>query len=142
MNNYIQLKTSAGTTYYFRVLFPKRGYHPIRRKAGKIQPTVTGKIDYQPGPVMLEWQYDLLVAATDPEGGSYGTLSGLKTLFDLNDPNGTPTNVLQLRDHYDTEWVSVYINGTLEEEPYSPKLSGAGVWFRVPIHLVKTTAES
>lgn len=139
MNAYIKLKTSEDTEYYFRVVHVRDSYRPIRRKIGKFQNTVTGKVDYQVGPLNLEWRYILKVYATDPDGGSYGTLANLKTLFDLNDPDGTPTNVLTLTDHYESTH-SVYIVGDLIEEPMTPSLSDG--WFKVPIHLVKTEAQA
>lgn len=140
MNAYIILTDSTSNAYRFRVQFPRRGYRPIRRKANKIQQTVTGKIDNQVGPVTMEWQYTLVVAGTtDPDGSDYGVLSELRTLFDLNNPNGSPSNVLTLTDHYENTH-SVYIVGDMQEEPFSPNLSGSCAWFRVPIHLVETTA--
>jgi hypothetical protein len=129
------------SSHRFRVPFAERSYNPMRSKASSLKRTVTGKIDHQVGPVNLEWRYMLMVAGTtDPAGSDYGTLSDLKTLYDLNDPDGRPPNTLDLTDHYETEH-EVYFVDILEEQPYSPNLSGSCAWFRVPVHLVKTSAE-
>lgn len=133
MNAYITLKgTDEEDSYQFRVILD--GYRPVRIKAGNIQNTVTGKVDRQSGPLNLEWEYVVQVAATDPVGGDYGTLSNLKALFDL-------TTTLTLTDHYEATH-TVWWVGEFAEQPHGPNLEGVAAWFLVPIHLIKTTAET
>lgn len=121
--------------YRFRVTFSNDGYRPMRRRISNLQHTVTGKVDYQIGPVNLHWDYNLLVAAdTDPNGADYGTLDDLRGIFDYDGAIG-------LEDHYGV-YHDVYMTGDMVEEPKSPSISGSCAWFDVRIHLVKAVAET
>lgn len=100
--------------------------------------TVTGKVDNQVGPVVRHWAYTVKAYHTDPPEG-YGTLANLKTLFDLVDPWGTPSNVITLTDHDGTEY-SVYMIGELSESPITTYIAGEVARFEVPIHMMETTA--
>jgi len=144
-NSYIELRTSDLTAeedgYYFRVLWEGGdGYHAVYKKTTNMQPTVTGKTDFQVGHVRRVWRYLLKVYETDPSGGNYGTISDLETLFALNDPTASPSNVLTLVDHYEDSY-EVYLVGQLDMTPITPRIEGTA-WFRAPIMLLRTTAES
>jgi len=137
-NEYIILEDSSSNQYYFRVLFPDGGYRPLWHKIQNMQLTVTGKVDMQVGPVLRQWTYSLMVS--DSETGNYGDMSDLRTLYQLNDPDGTPSNLLTLTDHYGNTH-DVYLMGDMIEEPMSPKIEGSCAWFRVTIRLAKSEAE-
>jgi hypothetical protein len=139
-NAYIILEDSTENAYWFRVRFPDQGYRPVWTKPTNVQYTVTGKVDHQVGPIFRRWDYGLIVAVTDPSGGSYGNIANLRTLYQLNDPAGSPSNLLTLTDHYGSEH-DVYFVGDLIEAPLTPNISGACAWFDVRISLIKSEAE-
>jgi len=114
------------------------GYVPGLEKVGVRRLTVTGKVDNQVGPVLRRWRYTLLVHASSPPAG-YGTLAELKTLFELNDPYETPSNVITLTD-FDEANYSVYLTGLLGERPVSYAISGTSAQFEVEINMEKTTS--
>ena len=137
MFDYIILANSnASLSKKFKVLHA--GYVPVLEKVGARRLTVTGKVDSQVGPVLRRWRYALLVHASSPPTG-YGTLANLKTLFELNDPWETPSNVITLTD-FDETTHSVYIAGMFGEKPISYAISGTSARFEVEIMLEKTTA--
>jgi len=138
-NAYITITDSSSNAYRFRVA--RDGYAPTWSKTGQVQVTVTGKVDYQVGPVLRSWQLDLLVAgSSDPAGSDYGDMADLRTFYQLNDPDGTPTNVLTLTDHYGNTH-SVYMIEDMIERPITPHIDGACSWFRVTVSFTKTEAE-
>lgn len=137
MFDYIILANSnASLSKKFIVLHA--GYAPALEKVGARRLTVTGKVDNQVGPVLRRWRYILLVHASSPPTG-YGTLANLKTLFELNDPWETPSNVITLTD-FDEANYSVYLTGMLGERPVSYAISGTSVYFEVEINMEKTTS--
>lgn len=137
MAAYIVLANSnASLSKKFGVL--QSGYEPRREKIGTHRVTVTGKIDNQVGPVIRQWVYTMRVYASNPPTG-YGTLGDLKTLFDLNDPQATPSNVITLTDFDDTNH-SVYMMDMLSEKPVTWAIAGDSARLEVTIVLRETTA--
>jgi len=137
MADYITLANSdASLSKRFVVLH--FGYVPEMEKVGVRRLSVTGKVDNQVGPVLRRWNYAFLVHAASPPTG-YGTLANLKTLFRLNDPWGTPSNVITLTD-FDGMGYSVYITDLLAEKPVSYAISGTSARFVVEIRMQQTTA--
>lgn len=145
---YIKLANSnASLVKKFRVLL--EGYTPSREKMGVRRVTVTGKVDNQVGPVLRTWQFTLKVYETDPTdpakgdaaNAGYGLISHLRTLFSLNVPGATPSNVITFTEHNDALSHSVYIVGALKEKILTPSLTGTSSIFHIPVTLIKTTAE-
>jgi len=135
----ILTNSNASLSKHFRVL--SSGYQPVREKLGARRITVTGKVDNQVGPVTRRWRYKLKVYATDPDGGSYGTLANLKTFFGYTDPGGTPTNVITLTDVDEVEH-DIYLIGMLSEKNITPVLTGTAGLFHCDIEMIKTVAET
>lgn len=149
VNKWITLSNSNNSlTKKFRVLH--ESYAPTREKMGVRRVTVTGVVDNQVGPVLRSWQILLKVYETDPtdptksDGATegYGLIAHLRTLFGLNDPGGTPTNVITFTEHDDTQSHSVFITGVMRPKLLTYSLTGTTGIFRVPLVLVKTTAET
>ena len=133
-NSYITLTNSdSSLTRDFRVI----GYSPELQKTGTQRLTVTGKLDNQSGPILRRWRLVVKVYHTDPVGGSWGTLGDLRTLFELNDPGATPSNVITLTD-FDTNTYTVYLVGRFSEKPKTQYLEGESAWFEVPIEMIET----
>lgn len=135
MADYIVLANSD-TSLSVRFLVLHSGYMPGLEKVGARRLSVTGKVDNQVGPVLRRWRYVLLVHAASPPA-NYGTLANLKTLFELNDPWETPSNVITLTD-FDEVAYSVYLTGMLGERPVSYAISGDSAYFEVEINMEET----
>lgn len=147
-NAYIMLANSTGTLVKrFRVLAD--GYLAMLEKTQTRRRTVTGVIDNQEGPVCQRWQFIFKVYETDPTDPSkadndvtgYGRLDHLETFFKLNNPGGSPSNVITFTDHYGNSH-SVYLTGVLPEKPISVSISGTAAEFHSQIILEETTAVS
>lgn len=136
-NAYITLANSNDSvTGHYRVI--KDGYSPSIEKIGAQRFTLTGAVDNQVGPVRQTWNYTLKVYATEGVAG-YDTLADLQSLFVLNDPSGTPTNVITLTDHFG-ESHDVYMIGNFAPKPIGLDLDGAAGVYLVQVTLVETEA--
>lgn len=133
----ILTNSNASLSRKFAVLHA--GYAPGLEKVGVRRLSVTGKVDNQVGPVLRRWVYTVRTWEASPPT-DYGTLANLKTLFSLNDPWGTPSNVITLTDFDDVAY-SVYLTNVLAEKPDTYAVLGDDARFSVEIHMQQTTAE-
>jgi len=132
-NSYIVLTDSVGNAYRFTVTL--KGYRPSMIKSDKISQTITGKLVNQIGVVTRTWMYRLKAPATATPPN--GTLADLKALFTLDDPNGTPNNIITLTD-IDGSSHSVYLVGELTPQLQSYDLSTSPSY--VVLKMMETTA--
>jgi hypothetical protein len=105
-----------------------------QRRTDTIDYTLGGTIDKQAGPILNFFTYVLRVPEDDQSDASYGTMSDLRTLFELCNPNATPSDVITLTDHYGTE-IDCYFLGEISPEPLTTMLEGPNAWHIVPIQL-------
>jgi hypothetical protein len=129
-NRYITL-TSSDDQFSFR--FKAINMSMPRQRTDSIDYTLSGKIDKQAGPVLKFFNYVLRVPQDD-QGNEYGCMANLTELFDLVNPNGTPTDVITLTDHYENEF-NCYFLGEMVPEPLTTQLEGSNAWYLVPIKL-------
>jgi len=132
INSYIKLNGTNFSETWFRVL--SRGYKHISEKITRPTMTVTGKMDVQSAPVANRFQYTLKVYETDPDGGSYGTLSDLEAFFDEDVP---PDSILTLTEPNDANSHSVVMSGRFEPKNQSPKISGVNAVFWVDVEFIE-----
>jgi len=141
---YIKLKNSTTSlSKKFRVIMGSLkpsivGVRSLRR-------TVAGTLDVSEGARWQSWNMTLKVYATDPVSSDYGTLADLKTLYLLNNPNGSPSDVITFEENYSTSGSggdshSVIFAGDLVPENIVPVLTGSGACFYVPIQLIEIAA--
>lgn len=117
----------------FRVI--QGGYVETVNKAQSRNETVEGGIDIGQGGIYTVWRYLFRVYHTDPTDDTrYGTLADLRTFYLFNNPNGSPTNVLTLTDHYGTEH-SVYFMGNLPLTPLNVIIEGEHSQWHIPVEL-------
>lgn len=125
---YIILKNSTSTVIK---RFKALAIAPAVRRMDSLEYTLGGKVDKQSGPVVRTWSYVLRVPEESADS-NYGTFNELRTLWLLNNPNASPTDVINLTDHYGNAY-NVYFIGSLEPEPLTTMLEGPNAWHIVPV---------
>lgn len=133
-NKYIDLYDSSSGSggAFFRVV--EGGYKPEKDKGGQINQTAGGGLDVSVGDIYEIHQYLIRVREDETEVG-YGDLAELERLWSLNDPGGTPSNILTLIDHYGVTH-QVYFMGKFSRQPVSVIIEGQQAWFMIPCTFV------
>lgn len=133
--DYIWLKSSSlSIEEKFRVL--SQGYDDgTLEKAETLKRTIGGGIDYSAGAVYKSWSPVIRVRASETET-NYGSLADLVALYNLNDPGGTPTNVLTFVDHHGDSY-EVYMVGSFRKSLMGVKIEGENAWSLVKLKLVE-----
>jgi hypothetical protein len=105
------------------------------QRTDDFQITAGGSVDKSAGAIVMLWQYTLKLKAeeSDPD---YGTLDDLTELFLLNNPNGSPNDVLTLTDHYGNQW-SVMFKEDMAPSPITTQLQGPNAIFYVNVSFIK-----
>lgn len=131
-NSYITLANSTGTlSKRFNVILG--GYKVTYHKTGSERETIDGSLDVCQGGVRRDIQYVLRVSEAVADS-NYGTLANLQTLFNLNNPQATPTNKITLTDHYGNT-IYCYLTRNLELTPQTTILTGNTSLFLIPVTL-------
>jgi hypothetical protein len=121
-NSYIVLANSnASLTMKFLVSF---GGYRILLKKNQAENETIGGIDVAMGTIheiheyLLKVRADRLTGAFQEVPDDYGTLADLETFYRYNNPNGTPSNIITLTDHYGNA-KSIYFVGEFSKTPVS-----------------------
>lgn len=131
-NDYITFTTSdEQISKRFAVLF--EGYAIEHDKAQEIKRTVGGGIDVAMGG-NFQLIYLVIKAPEDAEDVNYGTIHDLVDLYKLNNPSGTPTNVITYTDHLEEE-MEVYMIGKLRINTMTVVVEGVDAYYIAPIIL-------
>lgn len=128
-NAYFTLEDSIGYTKKFGVL--SGAYFPSKSKAQNIGTTLNGRLDVATGGIYERHTYTIrtLRGITDPRDG-YGNYADLDYFYSLNNPNGSPSNILTFTDHYE-QISQVIMNGDFSPQPLGVSIEGATAWFVV-----------
>jgi len=126
-NAYFSLTDSVGTTKKFRSILV--GHEPLTEKTQNIQTTLDGGLDASFGGIYVTHTYNVRVRATETEDG-FGNTDDLETLYRLNNPNGSPSNVLVLTDHKGVDH-NIYMVGQHLPLPTGVMIEGENAWFIV-----------
>jgi hypothetical protein len=125
-NAYFSLANSEGeTSYKFRSLLA--GHEPLLEKTQNIQPTLNGGLDVSMGGIYTTHTYNVMVRETESEEG-FGNKSDLEAFYLLNNPNGTPSNVITLTDHYGNDH-AVFMVGQHLPLPLGVVIEGPNAYF-------------
>lgn len=132
-NKYITLTDSEGPLYglskRFKVISMKM---PLMR-TDSIRHAVDGSIDKANGAIIAMFRYLIRVPMEEADV-NYGDLEDLKTLYLLNNPNGTPSDLITLTDHFgDTH--ECYFVGDFDADNLTTVIDGENAHFIVPITL-------
>lgn len=80
----------------------------------------------------------LLKLSAEMEDTSFGTKADLRNLWLLNNPNGTPTDVITLIDHYGISH-TVKFDKTLNLTPLTATIDGTDSFFHTPVRLFEVS---
>jgi hypothetical protein len=132
---YIILETNDGgatISKYFRVV--AQGYNDgMLSKSQSVKKTIGGGIDASTGEVYQSWNPVIRVWHTETEAG-YGDLQDLKDLYSLNDPGGTPSNVINFYDNHGTQH-NVLMLGDFKKQLVGTDIEGEQASFFVKLDL-------
>jgi len=135
---YITLADSTGTTVCnFRVIH--EGYTDGElEKAGSVEPTIGGGVDVSMGAVRKKWEPIIKVYGTNStvDEAGYGTRTALEWFFNLNNPNGTPSNVISMTDHHGSTH-SIFLIDTLQANLLTTLVEGSGAVFHVKVRMIE-----
>jgi hypothetical protein len=144
-NKYITLAPSNDTNgslaRRFRVL--QEGYQRQKTKNQTIERAISGKPDITDGGVQTVRQLTIRVRHTEPDQ-AYGDLADLESFYGLNNPNGTPSNLLRFSRH-DQDYIAAnpatYTNvmmiGEYTDSPMAIFVEGEYAWYLVNITLME-----
>lgn len=114
---YFTLKTSDGTLEkHFRTI--AGGWAHTLEKAQSINKTIDGNLDVSVGSIQEKYDFQVRVREAETMSG-YGDEADLKYFYSLNNPNGTPTNVITFTDQLGNSMPCVMLGN------YSHQLQGA-----------------
>lgn len=130
---YIILTDSDGPLYGTSLKFKATQMRTPRKRTDAVKTTLNGSLDKSAGPILKTWRYVLKVPFVATEEG-YGDMSDLTALFDLNDPNGTPSDIITLTDHYGNDFDVIFV-GDLDPENASTILDGFNSHYIVGIEM-------
>lgn len=137
-NEYITLCTSGSeiNKKFYAIL---NGYTERHKRGQTVDVNIEGKPLITNGGIYKAFDYVLKLTheVLDP---SFGTKDDLISLFDLNNPNDTPTDVLTLVDHYGA-FHPVKFLGDLELNPLTVVIEGEDAYFYTPIKLIEAIDE-
>lgn len=131
-NAYISLRNSNSS---INKKFKSVQRAPVLERSDELSRTIGGVMDKSAGAITATHQFILRVPAETADS-QYGTLSDLKALFILNNPNGTPSDVITLTDHDTTEHACVFV-GSLSPEHMTTMLEGPNASYLVKVQLAE-----
>ena len=111
----------------FRVILTS--YQAVIEKSQNINKTLDGNLDVSMGGLYKRHSYLIRVRQLEEEG-DYGSLGDLETFFSYVNPNGTPSNILTLTDHYGIDY-NVYYIGDFSQSIMGVAIEGTDAWFTV-----------
>jgi len=135
---YITLAESTGTTVCnFRVIH--EGYTDGElEKAGSVEPTIGGGVDVSMGAIRRKWEPIIKVYGTNStvDEAGFGTRQALEYFFSLNNPGGTPTNLITMTDHHGIGR-GIFLIDTLQANLLTTFVEGSGAVFHVKVRMIE-----
>ena len=131
-NKWITLSDSDNSvTKKFICAFP--GYYPRLERKDTINTTLDGELDISRGGIYRTHSYNLRVRIEETDD-QYGTQADLEYFYNLNNPNGTPSDLLTLIDHYENMWLVAMV-GNYNPQAQTIYLDGPYAYAMIPIEL-------
>ena len=122
---YFILRTSdAGIEKRFRVILS--GYAKVLEKMQSINRTIDGSLDVATGSVQTKYMFLVRVRETETEE-DYGDLADLEMFYSLNNPNGTPSNLITFIDHFGNQHI-VIMSGDFNSQLQGIMIEGDTAW--------------
>lgn len=130
-NDYIVLTNSnSSLSKRFKAVAMKMS----KTRTDNVDRTVGGSTDKQSGTIVQRWQYGLRVPVYTAQsaGSDYGLWSDLETFYGYNNPNGTPSDKITLKDHYQVDHTVIFV-GDIAPEPLATILEGDAAYYIVQV---------
>lgn len=140
-NSYVTLTTTGSSPISKRFYAIMTGYMESRQKTQNIEINIGGKPLITNGGVLRTWGYSFKVSNDVGNGmstGSYGNLADIDYMYGLNNPNGNPSDVFTLIDHYNVSHSVKFIDN-LDVTVLTTVLDGDDSYFYVPVKLMEIT---
>ena len=126
MADYFSLTTSDSmVTKKFKVIFGN--YANILEKAQSIDKTIDGKLDISVGSIHERYAVTVRVRHTELDI-DFGNEADLRYFFSLNNPNGTPSNHINMVDHYGNG-KTVVMMGDYNAQVQGIMIIGIDAWY-------------
>lgn len=126
--------TNSNTSLSKRFRVVQTEYRPALEKTQSINKTIEGELDISQGSITEIHSYGVRVREDEPEG-DYGDMADLKAFYALNNPNGTPSDLLVLTDHYGIDYYA-YMIGNYIPMPMGVEIEGIYAWFIIPVQFI------
>jgi len=108
----------------FRVVMPS--YKRILEKSQSINKTIDGALDISQGAIYERHEYGIRVRESESEEG-YGDIEDLETFYKYNNPNGTPSDMMTLTDHFGVNH-NAYFIGDYQNSLLGVMIEGGEAW--------------
>jgi hypothetical protein len=102
-------------------------------KQEEIIKTISGGIEHSIGAVSTQWR--MIVRVRNWDDDTNGNLSDLEHFFSLNNPNGTPSNLLTFVDHYGYEH-KVIMLGNMKKNLVATVIEGPDALYLYRLELI------
>lgn len=106
-----------------------------KQRTDNMSYTLSGKTDKHAGSIINTWTYTLKVPIDDPTDANYGNYTELATLFALNNPAGTPSDVIKLTTHFGGTPLNCHFMGQMVPEPITTILEGNSGQYLIQVSL-------
>ena len=127
-NAYITLTNSdASLSKRFKVI--ESGYSVTIEKSQNVRKTISGSLDISTGGIYEIHSYTIKVY-DEVSDVNYGTRHDLETFFRYNNPNGTPSNLITMIDHFGDSH-TVVMDGNFTHEALGAVIEGTNAVFLV-----------
>jgi hypothetical protein len=138
VNEYITICTSGSeiSKKFYAIL---NGYTESHHKAQSIDDNIEGDPLVTNGGIVIRFSY-LLKLSYEMADTSFGTKNELIQMYNLNNPNASPSDVLTLIDHYGVSH-TVKFEGDLSLNPLTTMIDGEDSYFYTPIKLIEVIDE-
>jgi hypothetical protein len=138
VTEYITITTSGSeiSKKFYAIL---TGYTESHQKTQSIDENIEGDPLITNGGIIIRFSY-ILKLSYEMEDSTFGTKNDLIQMYDLNNPNAEPSDVLTLIDHYGISH-TVKFEGPLELNPLTTMIDGEDSFFYTPIRLIEVIDE-
>lgn len=106
-----------------------------KQRTDSMQITASGAVDIAAGVILQYLQYTLKVPEESADS-LYGTRLDLDYFFMLNNPAGSPSNLLTLVDHYGDTF-TVAFKEDVAPSPITTQLEGNNAIYYIPVKFIK-----
>ena len=139
MTKYFTL-TDSNTSHTKRFKVVADGFIENLEKKQDIKTTIDGNLDVSVGSIFRTWQFVVRVRENEIDG-DYGDYDDLKRFYKYNQPNGTPSNILTMTDHFGDTYNVIFADN-LQAKPFATMLEGTDAWYFVNVTFLCIAAES